>query len=70
MKAGISCFFVVSLKLKSRADMLFSEYSQFLKFGMFIFGRGGNNNAQSTKSYFRLFKFGSGTLWEWPVCEI
>ena len=42
----------------------------FFIFGILICGRGGYNNAQPAKSYFEVFLFGSGTFWEWPVCEI
>ena len=43
--------------------------SKFIS-GIFIFGRSDYNNAQPAKSYFGILKFGSGTFWEWPVCEI
>ena len=45
-------------------------YSHFVIFSILIFGRGGYNNAQPAKSYFGCFRFGSGTFWECPVCEI
>ena len=45
-------------------------YSQFSIFGSFVFVRGGDNNAQPAKSYFRFVQFGAGTFWEWPVSEM